>query len=67
MSSTKDTITELKAEEQKIWIEPPADIKRLVGRNYNTGREFPVWFLCTWVFGRIDRDLQHPARQRQGA
>lgn len=44
MSSTKETITALKAEEQKIWIEPPADIKRLVGRNYNTGHEFPVWF-----------------------
>ncbi|MBT1170649.1 hypothetical protein [Bifidobacterium sp. SO4] len=44
MSTVQDTISKLKSAEQEIWIDPPADIKRLIGRNYRTGREFPVWF-----------------------
>ena len=46
--STENTVDELvallKRREQEIWLDKPADIRRLVGRNYHTGREFPVWF-----------------------
>ena len=44
MTTVQDAIATLKSEEQKIWVTPPDDVKRLIGRNYDTGREFPVWF-----------------------
>lgn len=28
---------------QAIWMDKPADVARMVGRNYETGKEFSVW------------------------
>lgn len=38
-----DLTVELNQKLQNIWLDRPDDVSRLIGRNYNTGREFPVW------------------------
>lgn len=44
MSAQVDELSaRLRRATQDMWLEKPDDIKLLVGRNYHTGREFPVW------------------------
>lgn len=43
MSLSHELVTTLHDATQSIWLERPADIDRMVGRNYNTGKEFSVW------------------------
>ena len=32
-----------------MWVDRPADVERMVGRNYDTGKEFSVW-TYTWGY-----------------
>ena len=43
MSALEELLTQINAATQSIWLDRPADIDRMVGRNFNTGKEFSVW------------------------
>lgn len=36
-------VEKIAAATQSIWTERPADVDRMIGRNYDTGKEFSVW------------------------
>jgi hypothetical protein len=39
-------IAEVDAAMQAMWTEKPADVKRMIGRNFETGKEFSCWAYC---------------------
>jgi hypothetical protein len=39
-------IAEVKAATQDMWMDKPADVLRLIGRNFETGKEFACWAYC---------------------
>lgn len=43
MSVSNELLTTLRDATQSIWLDRPADIDRMVGRNFDTGKEFSVW------------------------
>lgn len=42
-----DLIKKLDAATKAMWMERPTDVERMVGRNFDTGKEFSVW-VYTW-------------------
>lgn len=44
-----DMTQKLDAAMKDMWIDRPADVDRMVGRNFDTGKEFSVW-AYTWGY-----------------
>ena len=43
MSASQELLSKISAATQGIWLDRPTDVDRMVGRNYDTGKEFSVW------------------------
>lgn len=43
MSATEELLVKIGDATQAIWLDRPADVDRMVGRNFDTGKEFSVW------------------------
>ena len=45
----EELIAKIKANEQAMVLDRPDDVAKLIGRNYNTGKEFSCWAHC-WSY-----------------
>lgn len=53
----QDFAQELVARTDAMWLDCPADIDRLVGRNYDTGKEFSCWAYCWGFLSNLSDEL----------
>lgn len=46
MAATDQLVERLLAGMEGMWLERPEDVSRMVGRNFDTGKEFSCWAYC---------------------
>ena len=62
-------LAKIKERQDAMWLQRPDDVAKMVGRNYNTGKEFSCWAYCWGYLSNLSNELYmvyNIAKKEQG-